>query len=307
MQLVKYEAACQAIQEAVSTDEILKIHDMSARLKAAAKVAKNKSAEMQMAEVRIRAERRLGEMLREQPKAKASPGNQYTGPVPTGNQSNPPTLADMGIDKKLSSRSQKIAAIPDDEFEKVLVQHKEQQEVLTNSTIEKLVIKGNVHVSNNSGENEWYTPIEFIDAAKKVMGKIDLDPASSDIANKTVGASEYFTKEDDGLSQEWYGKVWMNPPYAQPLIQQFAEKLVGSLDDIEEAIVLVNNATDTKWFQLLAEMCSSICFPRKRVRFLDVDGNPGAPLQGQAILYFGNNIEQFSASFHQFGFVLSHA
>ena len=62
------------------------------------------------AEIYIRAERRLGEMLREQKEtvglAKGSPCNQYTGPVPEKNQSTP-TLADVGIDKKLSSRAQK--------------------------------------------------------------------------------------------------------------------------------------------------------------------------------------------------------
>lgn len=164
------------------------------------------------------------------------------------------------------------------------------------------------HVSQNSGNNEWYTPKHFIDSAKQVMGAIDLDPASSDIANKTVGAEHYFTADDDGLNQQWFGRVWMNPPYSQPLIGQFCKTLAASLasGDVSESIVLVNNATETAWFQDLFSVASCICFPRSRIRFLDPQGNPsGQPLQGQAIVYCGANRGAFIAEFSQYGKVLN--
>lgn len=160
------------------------------------------------------------------------------------------------------------------------------------------------HVSNNSGENEWYTPGRFIEAARSVMGNIDLDPASSELANKTVMASSYFTIDNNGLSKKWWGNVWMNPPYSQPQITQFTELLSDKFDsgEIEQACVLVNNATETGWFQRMLESCNSICLLKSRVRFIDKQGNPtGAPLQGQIILYFGNNKDKFENIFKEFG------
>jgi ParB family chromosome partitioning protein len=162
-----------------------------------------------------------------------------------------------------------------------------------------------VHVGHNSGENEWYSPVRFIDAALETMGSIDCDPASSNIANQTVKAGKFFTKDDDGLKQKWFGNVWMNPPYAQPLMGQFAEAVTSKFEsgEIRQACVLVNNATETEWFSRMASKASAICFPSSRVKFLDQNGKPGAPLQGQAVLYFGKNHKQFSKAHNLIGFV----
>jgi ParB family chromosome partitioning protein len=169
----------------------------------------------------------------------------------------------------------------------------------------KAIKAGNTHVGKNSGENEWYTPEKFIEAARSVMGSIDIDPASSELANKTVKATVFFSKDDCGLNRDWSGNVWMNPPYAQPLMNDFAAKLVEQLPNINAAIVLVNNATETKWFQSMSQESAAICFPETRIKFVDVNGNLGAPLQGQAILYFGDDTQAFSNVFSKFGLVLT--
>ena len=162
------------------------------------------------------------------------------------------------------------------------------------------------HVANNSGNNEWYTPSQYIEAARAAMGGIDTDPASCELANKTVMAERFFDKQSDGLLQEWSGNVWMNPPYAQPLIAQFCEKAAASYEagDISAAIVLVNNGTETAWGQRLLSSASAVCFPQSRIRFIDKDGNPsGAPLQGQMIVYFGGDTAAFRKEFRGFGTV----
>ncbi len=159
------------------------------------------------------------------------------------------------------------------------------------------------HVGQNSGNNEWYTPSEYIEAARDVMGAIDLDPASSEVANAIVGAAKFYTADDNGLLYDWRGKVWMNPPYAQPAIADFCAKMREEFiaERVTEAIVLVNNATETAWFQSLISAATAVCFPLARIRFWSPDRTSATPLQGQAVVYLGANFDAFIARFMAFG------
>ena len=73
---------------------------------------------------------------------------------------------------------------------------------------------------------------------------------------------------------------------------------------MKQAIVLVNNATETKWFQEILKRCNAVCFPKGRIRFISPEGKNGAPLQGQAILYFGIKTVEFTRQFANFGPIL---
>jgi hypothetical protein len=75
-----------------------------------------------------------------------------------------------------------------------------------------LAPSGPVRGTQGTGDNEWFTPVEHIERARRVLGEIDVDPASHIQAQKRVKATQYFTQSDDGLKREWRGKVWLNPP-----------------------------------------------------------------------------------------------
>ncbi len=126
MELVKYNAMCNAIAEARSVDEVMLMRDKAAAVAAAARIAKNREPEIFASEIRIRAERRLGEMIKAQKETVGlATGGEHGGKKSLDGTreepSNPrPTLADVGIDKKLSSRAQAIASIPEEDFEETL-------------------------------------------------------------------------------------------------------------------------------------------------------------------------------------------
>lgn len=177
---------------------------------------------------------------------------------------------------------------------------REPEETQTPKAIVQEVLK-RPHVSFNSGNNEWYTPAEYIEAAREAMSSIDLDPASNDIAQRVVKADTYYTAETNGLDKEWFGNVWLNPPYASELIGKFIDKLISERENYEQAIVLVNNATETEWFSKLISIADAVCFPKSRVKFYMPDGKTGAPLQGQAVVYIGENKSSFFESFSHLG------
>ena len=154
-------------------------------------------------------------------------------------------------------------------------------------------------VSSNS--NEWYTPDKYIQSARRVMGCIDIDPATSLQANKTVQAEVIYTAEDSGLQYDWYGRVWLNPPYGN-LTEAFVTKLITQYRTgiTTEAILLVNShATDTKWFQPLWDYL--LCFTNHRINFYALDGLGVGSTHGSVFVYFGDNQDGFAKGFSEYG------
>lgn len=160
--------------------------------------------------------------------------------------------------------------------------------------------------------DEYYTPPYIIAAVREVLGEIDLDPASSELAQTVVGAKYYFTKADDGLSEEWHGRVFHNPPYSKPapfIAKLLIEYMAGRTT---EAIVLVNNGTETQWGQTLFRQRCPVCFVGahdgrgSRISFWRK--SPAEPKGGnryaQMIAYLGPNPDRFAKVFSQFGTIL---
>jgi ParB family chromosome partitioning protein len=264
-------------------------------------VGESLSAVQDAGEVKLRAERRAGEMLAVMDKRDG--GDAMKARWHDVTEVLTPSLSELGIGKKQSSRWQREASVDEETFEDYLASCRQEQREITQAGL--LNIAKGCHVSANSGENEWYTPPEYIEAARDVMGSIDLDPASCETAQANVMAKRFYDIDDDGITKKWAGNVWLNPPYSKEAIGQFAAKVVAESGRIHQAVVLVNNATDTAWFHDLASVASAVCFLRGRVKFLDQTGKPAnTPVQGQAVLYVGPNVEPFRARFSCFGFVV---
>jgi len=157
---------------------------------------------------------------------------------------------------------------------------------------------------------EYYTPPEYIEAAREVMGAIDLDPASCETAQEWVQATQFYTKEDNGLQQEWKGSIWLNPPYSKTNGKSnqavWSQKLIGEYQSgrVCEAILLVKAALGYKWFEDF--WCDwPVCFARERLSFIRANGSSdGQSKQGTAFFYFGDNTERFREVFSQFGRVI---
>lgn len=302
--LAKLDKATQMLAEAKSFDEVKNIMDIAEAARTYARAAKlGLEAQNHAAEIKIRAERKAGDLLLN---LERKPGERTDKPHTSLVQGSEyrEVLESEEIPNTTAHRWQQAAQIPEKVFEQHVAQIKDAGLELTTSGLLKST--KSPHVAQNTGESEWYTPFEYIACARAVMGSIDLDPASSEIANKTVGAKTFFTFEDDGLLQEWSGRIWMNPPYSAELVRLFIAKYSENVKNgnIIEGMILVNNATETQWFRELVYVSSAILFPTGRIKFIDPHGEKsGAPLQGQALAYFGNNVNSFISNFGEFGWI----
>ena len=145
-----------------------------------------------------------------------------------------------------------------------------------------------------NSNNEWYTRPEIIELAREVLGNIDLDPASNDIAQQWVNASTFYTEETNGIDKPWLGNVWCNPPYSTALLKRFTKKFLEEFKNgnMKEGIMLTNSGTDTAWNSPLQQGVQ--VYTNGRISFLQPDlTERGKPGRGQCFTYFGPNPKKF--------------
>jgi hypothetical protein len=152
---------------------------------------------------------------------------------------------------------------------------------------------------------EWYLRAHDVAAVRKALGRIDLDPATSELAQTVVRAKTYFTLADNGLTKEWRANsLLLNPPYNDRMMNKFVDKLLAEIANghVKQAILICHPKTDTRWWHRAAANCSCICFA-KRIKFWSPDKpNAMSPTVGTAFLYYGKHTERFINAFKPYGF-----
>ena len=145
----------------------------------------------------------------------------------------------------------------------------------------------------DSRNDDWYTPREWLSFAHNVLGKIDLDPFSSEFANRTVKAERIFTIEDNAFLQTWKaGTVWMNPPYTRGLVDQAVGKFVEEFrkGSFKSGLILVNNMTDTQWYKQMYPDAYAVCNIIGRISFENAAGQRvSGNTRGQSLFLFADN------------------
>ena len=253
-------------------------------------------------------------LLEQQARENQKLGGRLKSGINSGNSSEAFDNIDKSSDEEFTAinirrETADLAGVSEGTVAKVMKIQKEHPDLLDNvrrgeMSINRAYKSVVPHLSYASGENEWYTQPQYIEMARSVMGSIDIDPATSDVAQEWIKAATYYTAGDNGLDKDWYGNVWLNPPYAADLLTRFTEKLQHEIREkhVNQAIVLVNNATETRWFATLIKESDALCFAHGRTRFIkSLEDEPRSPMQGQAFIYFGNNVDSFASVFSEIG------
>lgn len=190
-------------------------------------------------------------------------------------------------------------------------------------------------INQSSGSFDYYTPEDVVELAREVLGHISLDPASCEIANKTVKANTYYDIEKDGLAQPWFGTMFMNPPFhkgenaclkpskckkknckpgkkrrghhikkAIPSTGDWTHRMVREFNEgnVEEAIIVTFSSMSEGWMIPLIPFLQ--CYPNGRINYRKPNGEMTKSVtKGTLITYMGPNGDKFEEVFSQLGHV----
>lgn len=182
----------------------------------------------------------------------------------------------------------------------------------------------------NPDNVEYGTPDIIIEFSRKVMGSIDLDPASNEKWNSRVKASTYFTREDNGLIQNWYGNVFLNHPFGKrekkckeyctknrckergycitedvPGNEDWINKFISEYEErkTKQGINICYAAIGDSWYIPLLSYPTCFLFPR--TNYIDENGKVLKGVQkGSNVTYLGNNIDLFISVFSDLGKIM---
>lgn len=124
----------------------------------------------------------------------------------------------------------------------------------------------------------WPTPDSLFDKLDAEFG-FTLDVCC---LPENAKCTKYFTPDDDGLLQNWYGKVWCNPPYGNR-IGDWVEKAFREAHNGVTTVMLLPVRTDTRWFHSWVIGKAEIRFLKGRLKFGNAENS--APFPSMVIIY----------------------
>jgi hypothetical protein len=152
-------------------------------------------------------------------------------------------------------------------------------------------------------EGDFYTHPSFIEAAREALGEITLDPASCTEANVVVKATRFYSFHENGLVQDWQGRVWLNPPFgnwtewAPKAIEEWRSGRIEAM-----CLLSTTRAITALSFHILVREASALFVANGRYAFWGPKAT-ATPDEGHVIFYFGDEPEAFSAAFSELGTV----
>ena len=174
---------------------------------------------------------------------------------------------------------------------------------------------GTITLFTSSNSDLWYTPLKVIKCVHRFFSDgITLDPCSDNIANLTVRAKHFYTKQQDGLKRRnaWWGDIYINPPYGLIKGQSTAGLFFGrailefKAKATNQAIILLKAAVGYNWFKKVYDYphCwfeSKLCFRRGTGVASTTQNSANMSPHGYVIVYLGANVERFCKCFSQLG------
>jgi len=132
--------------------------------------------------------------------------------------------------------------------------------------------------------DEWYTPKYIFDA---MAVRFDLDVSAPEDGPRYVPCAEYYCMEDDSLTADWSGFVWMNPPFGgRNEIEPWCDKFFAH----GSGVALVPDQTSAGWYQRAAAKANALLLISGRVKFERPDGTVGkSPANGTTLFAVGEH------------------
>lgn len=186
------------------------------------------------------------------------------------------------------------------------IQQRNWQALPESSCIELLGASRESHqlINQTSGKVEYYTPQPILEAARWVLGEIDLDVSSSAEANRRVQAKKYYTAADDGLTREWHGRVWMNHPFGRTANPKWVAKLEAeyAANRCTAALCITFASTSERWFRPL--LMRPQAYLNGRTGYVLPNGKTlRGCTKGSVVTYYGTNVQRFAEAFGALGIV----